>query len=50
MIEAFYEVSQEKQFKNISYIRLSKKEDMVSAHQVGFDDLAYALSTNFEVR
>jgi AAA15 family ATPase/GTPase len=50
MIEAFYEASQKKHFTDISYIRLAKKEDVVSAHQVGFDDLAYALSTNFEIR
>jgi AAA15 family ATPase/GTPase len=50
MIEAFYEASKKNKIKDVSYIRLSKKEDVVSAHQVSFDELAYALSTNFEVR
>jgi AAA15 family ATPase/GTPase len=50
MIESFTNIAQEKRFKDIAYIRLAKKEDVVSAHQFNFDEISSALASEMEVR
>jgi AAA15 family ATPase/GTPase len=50
MIQAFSDAAQEKRFKDIAYIRLAKKEDVVSAHQFNFDEITSALAFEMEVR
>jgi AAA15 family ATPase/GTPase len=50
MIQAFCEAVNEKDFNDASYIRLAKKDDVVSAYSFTFDNLYYALSSKMEVR
>jgi AAA15 family ATPase/GTPase len=50
MIQAFCEAVNEKDFNDASYIRLAKKDDIVSAYSFAFDNLYYALSSKMEVR
>jgi AAA15 family ATPase/GTPase len=50
MIAAFCEESQAQKFKEVSYIRLAKEGDNVSAYQFDYDDLSSALDSEMEVR
>jgi AAA15 family ATPase/GTPase len=50
MIQAFSDAAQEKRFKDIAYIRLAKKDDVVSAYQFDFDEISSALASEMEVR
>jgi AAA15 family ATPase/GTPase len=50
MIDSFTKTAREKQFKDIAYIRLAKKEDAVMAHQFNFDEITFAFDSEMEVR
>jgi AAA15 family ATPase/GTPase len=50
MIESFAGIAQEKQFKDIAYLRLAKKEDDISAYQFNFNEISSALDSEMEVR
>jgi AAA15 family ATPase/GTPase len=50
MIDAFSKSAISKDFHDVSYIRLNKKDNEVSAHQFNFDDLSFALSSEMEIR
>jgi AAA15 family ATPase/GTPase len=50
MIESFAGIAQEKQFKDIAYLRLAKKEDVISAYQFNFNEISSALDSEMEMR
>jgi AAA15 family ATPase/GTPase len=50
MIQSFANKAREKHFKDITYVRLAKKDNVVAAHQFDYDDLSYAVSSEMEIR